>query len=126
MKYDYYKAVKEDIKNYISENYTHEEIAEKLLDKDEWHEVLNDELWVTDSVSGNASGSYTFNNWTAKEYVICNIDILSEAIQEFCVDSETVREKFLNEEWEYFDVTIRCYVLSGSLWEVLDELEVTQ
>ena len=122
-KYNYQVAMKEDILEYISENYTQEELLEKLEDKEAFFETLNDDLWVCDSVTGNASGSYTFNTWKAKEYVESNLDILREAIEEFCVEPKTFMEKFLNEEWEHFDVTIRCYLLGGIVSEALEELE---
>ena len=67
---------------------------------------------------------YTFNRWTAREYVTDNKDLLREALQEFCTDAQTIGEKFLDEEWEYFDVTIRCYLLYNMISEVLDEMEV--
>lgn len=124
MYYDYNEAMKEDILEYIRENYTQEEITDNLLtDRDGWEEDLQDSLWVEDSVTGNASGSYTFNSWTAKEYVTNNMDLLKEALDEFCTDSHTIAENFLNEDWEYFDVSIRCYLLSSALSEALDELE---
>ena len=46
-----------------------------------------------------------------------------EAISEFGVDSETVAEKFLDADYEYFDVTIRCYLLGQAISEALDEME---
>jgi hypothetical protein len=124
--YDYYEAMKEDIKNYIAENYTAEELHENLLDIDNFSEQLNDDLWTVDSVTGNSSGSYTFSRATAKEYILSsseNIDVLREALKEFCVDGDTIAEKFLSEEWEYFDVTIRCYILNGVIYEVLEDLK---
>ena len=121
--YNYQEAVKQDIRDYINEEYTKEELREKLEDREQFENDLNDDLWITDSVTGNASGSYTFNRWTAREYVIENIDLLSEVIHEFCIESETVRENLLDEEWEYFDVAIRCYLLHSTVSEVLDELE---
>jgi len=121
--YDYYVAMKDDIQEYINDNYTNEELKEKLEDSEAFQEELNDDLWVTDSVTGNASGSYTFNRWTAREYVIENLDILKEALKEFGTDAATIGNNFLDEEWEYFDVTIRCYILSGVISEVLEELE---
>lgn len=51
------------------------------------------------------------------------MDLLSEACAEFGIDSATVGEKFLDEDWEYFDVTIRCYLLSQAISEALDEIE---
>lgn len=122
MKYDYMAAMKEDILEYINENYTQEEIKEHLEDEDDFCEKLNDDLWVCDSVTGNASGSYTFNRNVAKEYVESNLDILRDALEEFCVEPKTFMEKFLDEEWEYFDVTIRCYLLGGAIYEALEEL----
>ena len=121
--YDYRKAMAEDIINYIRENYTSEEIAEKLETREEWEEELNDNLWIEDSITGNASGSYTFSRLKAREYVLSDPGTLREALIEFCEEAATVGEKFLNEDWEYFDVTIRCYLLSESIRNALDALE---
>ena len=116
--YNYYKAMENDIKNYIEENinlsdYTKEDLEEELID----------DLWIYDGVTGNGSGSYTFNRWKAKEYVTDNMDLCTEALEDFCVSAETIAEKFLTEDWEYFDVTIRCYLLSECVYRVLDEYE---
>lgn len=121
--YNYKQAMNEDIRDNIRENYTPEEIVEKLQDRDEWETELQDDLWTCDPVTGNGSGSYTFNSWKAQEYVTQNTDLLREALEEFCEDAASIGERFLNEEWEYFDVTIRCYLLGSMIHEVLDELE---
>lgn len=55
--YDYYEAVKEDILTYVKENVDMENID---YDFDELREKLNEELYTVDSVTGKASGSYTF------------------------------------------------------------------
>ena len=44
-------------------------------------------------------------------------------VREFCVEADTIAKKFLESDWEYFDVTARCYVLSMGISEVLDEIE---
>ena len=120
--YDYKEEMREDIKNYIRDNYTNEELTEKLEDREDFQEELNDALFVTDSVTGNASGSYTFNRWKAQEFVTENLDTLREALREFGTEAETIAKKFLDEDWEYFDVTIRCYLLKECMEDVLDEL----
>ena len=51
------------------------------------------------------------------------MELCIEAVKEFCVESETIAEKFLSEDWEYFDVTIRCYLLGQAISEALDEIE---
>lgn len=124
--YNYLEAMQEDIREYIAENYTTEEAAEKLVElatRDEWEQELHDALWICDSVTGNASGSYTFNSYKAREYVLDNDEILREALQEFCEEADTIAEKFLDGEWEWMDVTIRCYLLGQAIREALDELE---
>jgi hypothetical protein len=122
-KYDYEMVMNADIRDYIRENYTEDEMREKLEDRDEWEMELNDDMWISDGVTGNASGSYTFNTWTAREYVTDNTETLQEALREFCEDAESIAEHFLNDDWEYFDVTIRCYLLGQVLHSVLDEIE---
>ena len=115
---NYLEQIKNDILDYIKE----ERITVTSENREEVAEELNDKLWADDSVTGNASGSYTFNSNKAKEYVVENMDLLKETISEFCIDSETVAEKFINEEWEYFDVSIRCYLLGNAISEALDEI----
>ena len=123
MKYNYCEQIKNDVLVYIKDNYTIEEQIENLDNRDEWLEKLNDDLWIEDSVTGNASGSYTFDRWKAREYVVEWLDVLKDALDEFGTPSETIANNFLNEEWEYFDVTIRCYLLNGAIIHALDELE---
>ena len=42
-------------------------------------------------------------------------------VTEFDIDAKTVAEKFINEEWEYFDVSIRCYLLGSAIKAAIDE-----
>lgn len=118
MKYDYLEAMKSDIMDYIRNEVNTNEFS----DREELENKLNDDLFINDSITGNASGSYTFNSYAAKEYVFDNIDLLNEAITEFCED-DVIGEKFLNEEWEWMDVTIRCYLLGQAISEALDDIE---
>lgn len=122
-KMTYLEQIKEDIKNYIEGNYTSEEITEKMEDRESFEEELDEELWIDDSVTGNGSGSYTMNRAKAQENVLADIETVQEALQEFCVEADTIAKKFLESDWEYFDVTARCYVLRMGISEVLDEIE---
>lgn len=120
MAYDYLEAVKADVKDYIEENIT---LDDYRGERDRLEEELNDDLWTADSVTGNASGSYTFNSARAREYCLEDMETIAEALKEFCTPAETIAEKFLAEDWEYFDVTARCYVLGSAIYEALEELE---
>lgn len=111
-KYDYRKSVCEDIREYIREH----EIEVATSNRVELQESLYDDMWISDSVTGNASGSYTFNAWQAEENLCHNMDLLKDACDEFGCEP-----KIDSAEW--CDVTIRCYLLGGCLSEVLDELE---
>jgi hypothetical protein len=117
--YNYYEHVRADVLDAIRENYTPEEIRENLEDRDDFAEKLNDDLWIDDSVTGNASGSYYCNAYRAEEAIAHNLDLLVEALAEFGSDGIDALEK--GAEW--CDVTIRCYVLGAAIEEALDELE---
>ena len=119
MSYNYMNAMTEDIRNYITENINREDYTE---DRDGLEEYLNDTLWTEDSVTGNASGSYTFNRETAKEYILDNTDLLKEAYTEFG-QKENISDVICDEDWESADVTIRCYLLGQAIAEVLDDLD---
>lgn len=113
-RYDYRENVKNDIKDYIRDN----EIRWNEDSRKEVEERLNDDLWTVDSVTGNGSGSYTFNTWEAEEYLCHNIDLLQEARAEFGDERDP-----LEQGAEALDVTIRCYLLGQCIGKALDELE---
>lgn len=122
--YSYIDSMIEDIRAYISENYDTAEIT----DLEKFYDDLNDELWTEDSVTGNASGSYTMSRAKAKENIFGDpdaVDYILDAAQDFGISDETVGEKFLAEDWEYFDVTIRCWLLSTVIPAVFDTLGLT-
>lgn len=118
--YDYREAITEDVKEWIEENV---DLTEWTEDREGLEQQLNDDLWTADSVTGNGSGSYTFNRVQASLYVLDNMDLLQEAIDEFATDPATVGDKFISEDWEWFDVTIRCYLLGSIISDVLNEME---
>ena len=79
---------------------------------------LNDDLFTEDSVTGNASGSYTFSTYQAEENIAHNWDLLAEAMEEFgCEDNP------FDKGAEWADVTIRCYLLGQAISEALEEIE---
>lgn len=117
-KYNYRDAICEDIREYIKYHYDADELREEMSDLDRFEEYLNDELFVDDSVTGNASGSYFFSTWKSEEAICHNYDLLGEAMNEFCCEPND-----LSKGAEWADVTIRCYLLNQCIHEVLDEIE---
>jgi hypothetical protein len=119
--YNYMEAIKADIRNYLEYEMDIENdiLTGQFEDRDEIEEYLNDTLWTEDSITGNASGSYTFSTYEAEENLCHNLDLLGEALQEFGCGPEYL----MNEGAEAADVTIRCYLLGQAIAEVLDEIE---
>lgn len=119
MLYNYLEEMKADILEYL-----YDEGAEyKGLDREELAEALRDDLWDNDSITGNGSGAYFSTTQEAKKAVMDNMGLCIEALREFCAPMEMVADKFLSQEWEYFDVTIRCYLLGQAIEEALDDYE---
>lgn len=119
--YNYLESMEKDIKNYLKDEFEYR--YSNCANREELEQELHDDLWIEDSVTGNASGSYTFSSYTAKEFVLDNMDLLNDAVVDFCIDYAEIGEKFINEEWEFFDVIIRCNLLDQAISEVLDDME---
>ena len=112
-KAEYLEQIKSDIKDYIDEN--------KIVVHDErGRESLYNKLWVSDSVTGNASGSYTCNDYQAKQNVkdIIFEDETLDMFREFGYERIP-----LEKGAEFLDVSIRCFLLSEALDSVLNEME---
>ena len=129
-RYDYRQAVRDDVREWIEEDMqyrgyeTFEEYARAVTDAEEDEDVDEDAvceelgmlMWCADSVTGNASGSYTFSSWEAEENLCHNFDLLKEACEDFCCE---VRD--MPESAEAMDVTIRCYLLGEAVSDVVEE-----
>lgn len=114
-KYDYYKNVREDIKQRLNEWLDFDRIND-YSDIDEVISAVYDDFFNSDSITGNGSGSYTFNSWVAEENLCHNMDLLKEALNEFGGELNDYIDSA-----EACDVTIRCYVLGQLVGEVVKE-----
>lgn len=116
--YNYLEAVIEDVKQYIEDEIN---LAEWRGNRDGLEEKLNDDLFVNDSVTGNASGSYYCNTWKAEEALAHNLELIEEVAEEWGIEPTISAGYEHGAEW--WDVTIRCYYLGQAIGEVLDDLE---
>lgn len=114
-KYDYYKNVREDIKQRLNEWLDFDRIND-YSDIDEVISAVYDDFFNSDSITGNGSGSYTFNSWAAEENLCHNMDLLKEALDELGGELNDYIDSA-----EACDVTIRCYVLGQLVGEVVKE-----
>lgn len=115
--YDYMRAITDDIREHIDNEIN---LTDWAGDADGLYEHLYDTLWVDDCVTGNGSGSYTFDRYQAEENLCHNLDILAEVISEFGCSWDIL------EDPEAADVSIRCYLLGQALTEVLDEYNLEE
>lgn len=114
--YNYLEAIKEDVKEYIEENIDLSEFG----DIEELKEKLNEDLWINDSVTGNASGSYTCNRAKAKKYVDDNKKLVVEMAEEFGCKNQ-VMDWWYSNNYEAIDCSIRCYLLNQAINEAIEE-----
>jgi len=121
----YLEQVKADVKDYIETNDWNIDL-EEYETAEEFEEFLNDELWINDSVTGNASGSYYCNSYKAMEEVKENLPEVMEALTECGYNAQDIGNMFISEEWEKLDVIARCFYLEQAISEVLEEMEIEE
>ena len=113
--YSYRKAVKEDVREWIEDNNAE-------LDYD----TIYEGCWIDDSVTGNGSGSYTFNRNGARTNFFRDLDsedYIYNMCEEGFTTTEEVGKHIVNGDWEWIDVIIRCYLLGEVVQDVIDEME---
>ena len=111
-RYDYRERVLKDVRDYISNNYSREELKELADDLDELEDKLDYEMWTADSVTGNGSGSYTCNSWQAEENLCHNLELLQKV--GFVFGELDLASP------ESCDMAIRCYYLRECINDVLN------
>ena len=115
-KYDYYDAVKDDVLNAIEED--DELLPREDEDEVDYEERLTDALWASE-VTGNGPCVYYYREEEdAIAAVMGNLDLCSEAYQEFGVDIDAVT--FMS-NIRSADVTIRCYILPSVIQNIIEE-----
>lgn len=117
--YNYYDDMRQGVRNAIAKGYNLDEWRGR---RGELEEKLNEDLETDYSVTGRA---YRCNSYKAMQAVIDNMELLQEALYEFDTDDARIGLNFKLGDWEYFDVTIRCYLLRAVISDVLDDIEAT-
>lgn len=121
--YNYYDAVYADVKEFLDEN---PDLFDEYEDNDDLVDYLDDELWDDDDVTGNGSGSYTYDREKARGYVLDDVESVKKALLEYDVPAEEIIDHFFNNDWEWFDVTTRCYFLYEACRDCVEDLRPQQ
>jgi len=111
----------EDNKETILELLKEKEVD--LHDEQEVSDTIVENFTNSDEITGNGSGSFTFNTNEAKDIVSENIDDVVTILNELGYNAnEKVGEAFIEGRWEELDVMARSFVLSQSATEFANEL----
>lgn len=113
--YNYLEHMKKDIIDYI-----YDMKIDTNKSTDDLYEYLYDQLWAEDDVTGNGAYGYFKDEDKAKAAVIDNMDILKDAIVNFCISPEEIIKHLF--DWDYWDITIRCYLLSNAITDVMEDM----
>lgn len=129
MENQYKKMTLENVAYTIYNMYDYDELV-KLLSMDEEDveaelDIILDKIQDDDTVTGNESGSYTYNGNEAKEIFENSIDGRDLLIE--LVDNDTyfkfqIADDFLNENYEDLDVLARLSAI-GFVRDNLDEVK---
>lgn len=116
---DYKDQVKSDIKDYLTQENLWPTAEPGTSEYEEQRDAAHDRCFMADSITGNASGSYTFNTWQAEENV-CHL-LWDEDLWLLLNGSMEVNPADMAKGPEYIDVSIRCALVSECLDAVLEE-----
>lgn len=115
--YNYIEEMRSGIKDYLRQNYeNHKDEKGKYVFKKSELDRLRDEVFISDTVTWNASGSYVFNSYKAEENLCHNLNLLLDSCHEFGFDVGEAIEK----DAEHCDVLIRCYLVDSVLFDVIE------
>lgn len=114
---DYYQQVKNDAIEAIDEQFDC-----GYWDSDTQWDVVYDNLFVDDAVTGNGSGSYFFNAAKAREAVADAIwdDKILDALSEIGISGDRIAQYLRDNDAESLDVCIR-YAMLGEVYGEIEE-----
>lgn len=115
--YSYPQHVKQDIKEFIEKRLDSGTFGLLIQGDEDTIEDVKDLMFDQDDVTGNSSGSYTFNTLKAEECLVGNWDLLREAKDELDPNTDLIEKGP-----EYCDVLIRCYLLDWCFNKALNDI----
>lgn len=115
--YSYQKSVKSDIREYLKDELDVGMFGLLIQGDDDTIETVREQLFEDDSITGNASGSYTMNTLKAEENLVGNWNLLEEAMSEFDLHVNPIKK---GAEW--CDSLIRCYLVDWCFNETLNDI----
>ena len=120
-KYDYWREMIDEIKDWILVNGIITHAQKEEWDKKQFADWLHDELWDHDIITGNGAYGYAPEE-ACEEYIGTNLGLYFEAANELCDFPNSGTPWIYKNPAQHMDATIRCYLLGECIWKALDEL----
>lgn len=116
MKYNYPLNIKYDIKEWISHNHFDISNYDSI---EEAYEILRDELWAEDCITGNG-GKWYASIKECEIYLCGNWALIFEAINDFCVDMNDALKRYGKNLPQFLDCLVRLNLLDEAIMNVLN------
>ena len=124
MKYNYEEIIIRDIKDWIINETDILTNRDAYGTEEELIDWIEDQVWAEDSVTGNGDFSYADEDECSK-FLAGNSDLLYEALDSLGTSSNSLVEHYYNRNLsQYFDTTIRCYLLAQCIERAIEELKI--
>lgn len=128
--YNYKEAIKQDVKEWVEDHHSEifdckNDFSSEAAYENYVYEYIYDGCFVADSVTGNASGSYTFSRYQARENFFNDPDsddYIDGLVGDGFADEKRIGCLVRESDWEQIDVLIRCWLLNVIVCEVVDEI----
>ena len=115
--YSYPSHVKQDVKEFIEKRLDSGTFGLLIQGDEDTIQDVEDLMFDQDDVTGNGSGSYTFNTFKAEQNLMGNWDLLREAKEELQPNVDLI-----DKGPEFCDVMIRCYLLDWCFRKALNDI----
>ena len=115
--YSYPSHEQQDIKEFIEKRLDSGTFGMLIQGDEDTIQDVEDLMFDQDEITGNGSGSYTFNTWKAEQNLTGNWDLLREAKEELQPNVDLI-----DKGPEYCDVMIRCYLLDWCFRKTLTDI----
>lgn len=119
-KYDYKQALIQDIKDYIIISQWADKHYDMSKDYYENLDILYDELWGLDDITGNGPNGYS-DEATCQTYIATNLTLYFMAASEFEDFPNSGTPWIYKNPAQHMDATIRCYLLRECLEQACEE-----
>ena len=123
-KYDYRRAITDDIKDWIMTETDFSETGIKDGEDDDLYDWIEEQIWSDSTVTGN-DGYYYGTEEFCSECLSGNFSLLYDAANEYASgDGIEILIKHYEDKSlaRYFDCIIRCYLLMDCIYAAVDEL----